>query len=102
MLAYTPVDFYYVENLAKASIFLARQNKCIHEKCFNKNPVRHVPVALNKNLQFAGSFMTMKTTNFQDDVSSIPTDNFKDHFSIVFDLTSMPDATEFCHYHELV
>ena len=34
---------------------------------------------------------------FQDDVLSIPTDNFNDHFLQVFDLTSMRVATESCH-----
>ena len=27
--------------------------------------------------------------NFQDDIPSIPIDNFKDHYVLVFDLTSM-------------
>ena len=39
---------------------------------------------------------------FQDDIPSIPIDDFKDHYVLVFDLTSMQDATENCHYHELV
>ena len=43
----------------------------------------------------------MKTMNFQDDIPSIPVDNFKDHYVLVFDLTSMQDATEHCHYPEL-
>ena len=40
--------------------------------------------------------------NFQDDMPSIPIDDFKDHYVLVFDLTSMQDATENCHYPELV
>ena len=40
--------------------------------------------------------------NSQDDIPSIPIDNFKDHYVLVFDLTSMQDATENCHYPELV
>ena len=40
--------------------------------------------------------------NFQDDISSIPIYNFKHHYVLVFDLTSMQDATENCHYPELV
>ena len=43
-----------------------------------------------------------KKTNFQDDIPSLPLDNFKDHYVLVFDLTSMQDATENCHYPELV
>ena len=41
---------------------------------------------------------TTKAMNFQDDIPSIPVDNFKDHYVLVFDLTSMQDATEHCHY----
>ena len=44
----------------------------------------------------------MKAMNFQDDIPSIPIDNFKDHYVLVFDLTSMQDATENFHYPELV
>ena len=45
---------------------------------------------------------TMKAMNFRDDVSSIPIDDFKDHYVLVFDLTPMQDATENCHYPEPV
>ena len=45
---------------------------------------------------------TMKANNFEDDIPSIPIDNFKDHYVLVFDFTSMQDATENCHYPELV
>ena len=45
---------------------------------------------------------TMKAMNFQEDILSIPFDNFKDHYVLVFDLTSMQDASENCHYPELV
>ena len=45
---------------------------------------------------------TKKAMNFQDDIPSIPIDNFKDYHVLVFDLTSMQDATENCHYPELV
>ena len=44
----------------------------------------------------------MKAMTFQDDIQSIPVDNFKDHYVLVFDLTSMQDATEHCHYPELI
>ena len=40
--------------------------------------------------------------NFQDDMLSIPSDNFKDHYVLVFELSWMQDATENCHYPELV
>ena len=45
---------------------------------------------------------TMKAISFQDDIPSIPIDDFKDHYVLVFDLTSMQDVTENCHYPELV
>ena len=45
---------------------------------------------------------TMKAANFQDDFPSIPIDNFKDYYVLLFDLTSMQDATENFHYPELV
>ena len=40
--------------------------------------------------------------NFQDDIPSIPIDDFKDHYVLVFDLTSMQDSTENCHYPDFV
>ena len=44
----------------------------------------------------------MKAINFQVDIPSIPIHDFKDHYVLVFDLTSMQDATENCHHPELV
>ena len=44
----------------------------------------------------------MNAMNFQDDIPWIPVDNFTDHYVLVFDLTSMQDATEHCHYPELI
>ena len=41
---------------------------------------------------------TMKAMNFQDDIPSLPNDNFKNHYVLVFDLTSMQDATENCFF----
>ena len=40
--------------------------------------------------------------NFEDDISSNPVDNSKTHYVLVFDLTSMQDATEHCHYPEII
>ena len=42
----------------------------------------------------------MKATNFQDYIPSVPIDNFEDHYVLVFDLTSMQEATETFHYPE--
>ena len=44
----------------------------------------------------------MKAMNFQDDIPSIPIDEFKDHYVLVFDLISIQDATENYHYPDLV
>ena len=44
----------------------------------------------------------MKAMNFQDDIPSISIDNLRDHYVLVFDLTSMQGATENFHYPELV
>ena len=40
---------------------------------------------------------TMKAMNFQDEFPSIPTDNFKDYYVLVFHLISVQDATENLH-----
>ena len=44
----------------------------------------------------------MKAMNFQNDIPSIPIDDFKDHYVLVFDVITVQDATENCHYPELV
>ena len=139
MLAYTPVEFNYLETLAKTFIFPARQNQFIQENIFNNAPVRRIAIAVNTKSALHGYYTenpfwyqqfelkkirmlrggqpivafdaadkcllyvtTMKAMNFQDDFPSIPFDNFKDHYVLVFDLTSMQDATENCQYPELV
>ena len=40
--------------------------------------------------------------NLQDDIPSSLIDNFKDHYVLVFDLTSLQNATEHCHSPELL
>ena len=139
MLAYTPVEFNYLETHAKTFIIPARQNQFIQENIFSNAPVRGIAIAMNTNSAFTGSctenpfwyqqfdlrqirllrggqpivdfdaadncrlyVTTRRARNFQDDIPSIPNDNFKDHHVLVFDLTSMQDATESCHYPELV
>ena len=139
MLAYAPVDYNYLETLAKTFIIPARQNQFNQENIFNNAPISRIAIAMNTNSAFTGSLTgnpfwyqpfdlrqfrilrggqpivdfdtadncrlyvtTMKAMNFQDDIPSIPIDDFKDHYVLVFDLTSMQDATENCHYPELV
>ena len=134
VLAYTPVEFIYLETLANTFIIPARQNQFIQENIFNNAPVRRIAVAMITKSAFTESYTenpfwyqhfdlkqirilrggqptvdfdaadncrlyvtTMKAKNFQYDIRSIPIDNFKDHYVLVFDLTSMQDATENCY-----
>ena len=45
---------------------------------------------------------TMKAMNNQDGIPSFLVNNFRNHFALVFDLTSMQDAAENGHYLELI
>ena len=138
-LAYTPVEYNYLETLAKTFISPARKNQFFQESISNNNPVRQIAIAMNTNSAFTGSYTEnpfwfqhfelrqikilrevqpivgfdatdicrlyatkMKAMNFQDDIYSIPIDNFKNHYKIAFDLTSMQDATENCHFPQLL
>ena len=139
MLACTPVEFNYLDTLAKTFIIPHRQNQLIRENIFNNAPVRRIAIARSTNSEFTGSYTeipfcyqqidlrqirmlrggqpiadsgaadncrlyvtTMKAMNIQGDIPSIPIDIFKGHYVLVFDLTSMQDATEYCHYPEFV
>ena len=139
MLAYSPVEYNYLETFAKTLIIPARQNQFIQENIFNNALIRRIAIARNTNSAFTGFVnenpycyqhfglrhirilrggqsivdydtsdncrlyvTTMRAMNFHDDLPSIPIDNFKDHYRLVFDLTSMQDATEHCHYPELI
>ena len=44
----------------------------------------------------------LKAMNFQNDISPNSIRFFKDHQELLFDMTSMQDGTESCHYTELV
>ena len=138
-LAYSPVEYNYMETLTKTFIIPARQNQCIQENKFNNSPICRIAISMNSNSAFTGSsaenpfwyqqfnlraikklrggqpivhhdtsdncrlyVTTMKAMNLQDDIPSIPVDNFKDHYVLVFELTSMQDATEHCHYPESI
>ena len=56
MLAYAPVEYNFLETLAKTSIIPARQNQFIQENIFNNAPIRRVAIAMNTNSAFTGSF----------------------------------------------
>ena len=84
----------HTENLFWYQQFDLRQIRILRES----QPIVDFDAADNCRLYVT----TMKAMNFQDDIPSIPIDNFKDHYVLVFDLLSMQDATEKCHYPELV
>ena len=56
MPAYTPVEFSYLEALAKTFIIPARQNQFIQENIFNNAPVRRIAFAMITNSAFTGSY----------------------------------------------
>ena len=56
MLAHTPVEFNYLETLAKTFNIPARQNQFIQENNFNNSPVRRIAIAMNTNSAFTGSY----------------------------------------------
>ena len=55
MFAYTPVEFNYLEILAKTSIIPARQNQTMQENIFNNAPVQRIAIAKNANSALTGS-----------------------------------------------
>ena len=61
-------------------------------------PIVHFDAESNCRLHVT----TLKALKLQDEILSIPTDNFKDHYILLFDLASMQDATKIGHYPELV
>ena len=56
MLAYVPVEYNYLETLAKTFIIPARQNQFIQEIIFSNAYIRRVAIAMNTNCAFTGSF----------------------------------------------
>ena len=121
MLAYTPVEYNYLETLAKAFIIPASQNQFFEIKIFNKAPLHRIALAMNTFSAFTryytenpfryqqfdlkqsgilrGGQLTLnfdaadncrlyivkvEVMNFQDEIPSIPIDNFKDHYVLVF------------------
>ena len=140
-IAYAPVEYNYMETLAKTYTIPAQQSQIFQQNIFNNAPVRRITIAVTSNPAFTGSFAensfwyqhqhfnlrnirilrggqpivyhdttdicrlyvtTMKAVIFQDDIPSIPIDNFINHYVLVIDVTSIQDATEHCHYPELV
>ena len=56
MLTYAPVEYNYLETLAKTFIIPARQNQFIQENIFNNALIRRVAIAIYTNSAFTGSF----------------------------------------------
>ena len=56
MLAYTPVEFNYLETLGKIFFNPARQNQFIQENIFDNAPVLRISIAMNTNSAFTGSY----------------------------------------------
>ena len=98
-------------------IAIAMNTNSAFTGCFTENPIWYQQFDLRQIRIFKGGqpivdfdtadncrlyATTMKAMNFHDDIPSIPIDDFKDHYVLVFDLISMQDATENCHYPELV
>ena len=56
MLAYIPVEFNYLEALAKGFIIPAGQKQVLQENIFNNAPVRRIAIEMNINSAFTGSY----------------------------------------------
>ena len=56
MFAYAPVEYNYMEILAKTFIIPSSQNQFIQENIFNDAPIPRIAVAMNTNSAFTGSF----------------------------------------------
>ena len=56
LLAYTPVEFNYLETLEKIFIIPARKNQFNQENIFNNAPTRRIAFAMNTKSAFTGSY----------------------------------------------
>ena len=55
-LVYAPVEYNYMETLAKTFIISARQNQFIQKYIFNNAPTCRIDIAMNSNSAFTVSF----------------------------------------------
>ena len=107
----------FFNNAPTRRVAIAMNTNSAFTGCFTKNPFWYQQVYLRQIRRLRGGqpivdfdtaencplyVTTMKAMNFQDDIPSIPIDDFKNHYVLVFDLISMQEATENCHYPELV
>ena len=72
ILGHTPVEFNYLESLAKTFIIPARQNQFIQENIFNNAPVRRIAIAMNTNPAFTESF-----TDIHSGINNLISDNLE-------------------------
>ena len=56
MLPYSPVQFSYLETIARTFIIPARQNHLFEENIFNNATVCRIAIAKNKHSAFTGSY----------------------------------------------
>ena len=56
MRTYAPVEYNYLNTLAKIFLIPARQNQFIQENVFNNAPIPRVAIAMKTNSAFTGSF----------------------------------------------
>ena len=70
-VAYAPVEYNYMETLAKTYIIPARQNQFIQENIFNNAPIRRIAIAMNSNSAFTGPFAESPFWQQQIDVRDI-------------------------------
>ena len=101
-----------INNAPIRRVAIAMNTKSVFTGCFFENPFWYQQFDLRKTRILRGGqpivdfdtadncrlYVTIrKAMNFQDDIPSIPIDDFKDHYVLVFELTSMQNATENCH-----
>ena len=113
----TKLPFYLFFFPITPSLSTATEDFCFHntmssdsEKrfCHQQFDLRHIRILrggqpiVDFDVNCSLYVTTMKTMTFLDDNLPIPIDNFEDHFVLVFDLTSMQNPTQNCHYTEIV
>ena len=55
-LAFSPVEYHYMETLVKTYIIPAQQNQFIQENIFDNAPIRRIAIAMKSNSAFTDSF----------------------------------------------
>ena len=107
----------FTSNASVRRIVIAMNTNLPFTGSYSKNPFRdqHFDIRQNRNLkgnQQTANFdaaekccryvTSRKTLSFLDDIHSFPIDEFKNHYVVVFDLTSMHFATSVFHTQSLM